>query len=52
MVPITANRLSALDCKMLVEKITKNISIWTTKTKSYAGGVALINSVLMGRYTF
>ena len=47
-----ANRLSAVDCRVLVEKITKNISIWATKTTSYAGRVALINSVLMGIYTF
>jgi len=49
---VTANRLSALDCNMLVEKITKNISIWNTNTTSYAGRVALINSVVMGIYTF
>jgi len=49
---VTANRLSAMDCRVLVEKITKNISIWATKTTSYAGRVALINNVLMGIYTF
>ena len=30
-VPVIANRLSAKNYRVLVEKITKNISIWVTK---------------------
>ena len=51
-VPVTASKLSAMDCSLLVDKITKKISIWATKNTSYAGRVALINSVLMGIYSF
>ena len=51
-VPVPASRLSAMDCSLLVDKITKKIAIWATKTKSYAGRVALINGLLMGIYSF
>ena len=51
-VPVTANRISALDCRLLVEKTTRKIATWATRNASYAGRVALINSVLMGIYTF
>jgi len=37
---------------MLVEKFTRNITLWATKTISYTGRVALVNSVLMGVFTF
>ena len=51
-VPVIANRLSALDCRLLVEKVTKYIATWETRNTSYAGRVALINNVLMAIYTF
>jgi len=35
-----------------VEKITRKISTWLIRTISYAGRVALINSVLMGVFNF
>ena len=51
-VPITANKLSKIECKLLVEKFTRNITTWATKTIPYAGRVAMVNSVLMGIFTF
>ena len=51
-VPITVNKLSKMECMQLVEKFTKRITYWSTKTISYAGRVALINSVLIGVFTF
>ncbi|KAJ8419576.1 hypothetical protein Cgig2_018899 [Carnegiea gigantea] len=51
-VPITANKLSKIECRLLGEKITKKISTWATKTTSYAGRAALINTVLMEVYNF
>ena len=51
-VPITVNKLNKLDCRLLVEKATNKITIWVTKSTSYAGRVALINSALMGIYSF
>ncbi|KAJ8423957.1 hypothetical protein Cgig2_007561 [Carnegiea gigantea] len=51
-VPITANKLSKMECSMLVEKFTRRITTWATKSISYAGRVALINSVLIGVFNF
>ena len=36
----------------MVEKITRKITAWATRAISYAGRVALINSVLMGLFNF
>ena len=47
-VPITANKLSKTEGRLLVDKITKKITVWATKTTSYAGRVALINTLLLG----
>jgi len=51
-VPITANKLSRMECRMLVEKFTQRIKTWAIRSTSYAGRVALINSALMGIYNF
>jgi len=51
-VPFTANKLSKLECGLLVEKITKRITTWATKTTSYVGRAALINSILTGVFNF
>ena len=51
-VPMTANKLSKIECSQLVEKITKKIKVWATKTTLYMGRVTLINSVLLGTYNF
>ena len=37
---------------MLVEKIASKIRLWATKTTSYAGRVALVNSALLGILNF
>ena len=36
----------------MMEKFTKKIAYWATKITSYAGRVALINSILMGVFSF
>ena len=51
-VPITANKLSKLECRLLVEKITQRIKTWATRSTSYAWRVAFINSVVMGVCNF
>ena len=51
-VPITASKLSKVECILLVEKIAKKIHIWAMKSISYAGRIALINSVIMGIFNF
>ena len=50
--PITASRLSKGECKLLVEKITAKIRTWGSRHISYAGRVVLINSVLVGMFSF
>ena len=51
-VPVIANKLSKLECTQFMEKITKSIKVWATKSISYMGIVTLINSVLMGVFNF
>ena len=51
-VPIIASRLTKLECRCLVNKITAQIKTWSSRHLSYAGRAALIHSVLMGIYTF
>ncbi|VFQ86129.1 unnamed protein product [Cuscuta campestris] len=50
--PITASRISERDCDVLVDKLTKQITSWTTKNLSYAGRAKLINTVLYGIISF
>ncbi|GAA0162069.1 reverse transcriptase [Lithospermum erythrorhizon] len=47
-VPLTSERISAQDCKMMVDKITARVSGWQEKMLSYAGRVQLVMSVLKG----
>jgi len=51
-VPITASKLSKVKCSFLVEKIAKKTHICATKSISYVGRIALINSVIMGIFNF
>lgn len=46
-VPITSRKISAVDCEMLVDKLTAKIRGWGSATLSYTGRVQLINSVSM-----
>ena len=49
---ITASRLSKMECKSLVEKITTSVKTWSMRNLSYVGRAALIQLVLMGIYAF
>jgi len=49
--PITASRLTKVECRLLVEKISARIMSWTTRNISYAGRVVLVNTVLFGMYS-
>ena len=51
-IPITASRLSKMECRSLVEKITARIKSWSTRNLSYTGRAALIHVVLIGIYIF
>ena len=51
-VPITSSPLTMMDCNLLVDKITARIRIWSSRHLSYAGRIALINSVLFGLFNY
>jgi len=51
-VPITASKLSKLECHILVDKITGKMKQWSTKNLSFAGRAQLINTVVFGMYGF
>lgn len=52
--PITASRMTKMECRLLVEKFTTRIKSWTSRNISYAGTVTLMkmNTVLFGMFTF
>jgi hypothetical protein len=45
-VPLISTRLTARDCRPLIDKITNRVESWTSKRLSYAGRLQLIRSVL------
>ncbi|CAN1126675.1 LINE-1 retrotransposable element ORF2 protein [Linum perenne] len=45
-VPLITGSLKAIDCQVLIEKITARIHTWRAKSLSYAGRAQLIDSVL------
>jgi len=51
-IPITASRLTKLDCSTLVEKITPRVHIWATWNLSFAGRAMLINGVIFGMFNY
>ena len=50
--PITSKKMSKMECRLLLEKITRRVTMWATKLTSYAGRVALINSMFIGIFIF
>ncbi|KAJ8440382.1 LOW QUALITY PROTEIN: hypothetical protein Cgig2_019371 [Carnegiea gigantea] len=51
-VPITASRLTKLECNTLLEKIRARVRTWTTKHLSFAGRAMLINSAIFGMINY
>ncbi|XP_019225379.1 PREDICTED: uncharacterized protein LOC109206956 [Nicotiana attenuata] len=51
-VPISSKKLVALDCEILVDKMTMKIKCWGTRNLSYAGRVLLVNAVLMHIHSY
>jgi len=50
-VPVTASRLTKMECRGLVEKIIAKVNVWATISFSFTGRAVLINSVLFGMYS-
>ena len=47
-VPITASRLTKVECQNLIEKILTKVRLWSTRHISFAGRATLINSIIFG----
>lgn len=48
--PLHSKKLSTLDCKALVDKITSRVAYWSNKMVSYARRLELIKSVIRKAY--
>uniref|UniRef100_A0A803Q8U4 Uncharacterized protein n=1 Tax=Cannabis sativa TaxID=3483 RepID=A0A803Q8U4_CANSA len=51
-VPIGAKKILGKDCEVLAEKMIGRIKTWSTRNRSFAGRVVLINSVLMAIHAY
>ena len=51
-IPVVSRRISAGDCKEIVEKMTRRIRVWSTRNLSYMARVVLVNSVLLSIHTY
>lgn len=51
-VPLICKKLSEVDCKPLIEKMTSRISSWTTRFLSFASRMQLIQAVLQSMYSY
>jgi hypothetical protein len=45
-IPLISTRLSAADCGVLLDKITRHIDSWLSRNLFYAGRLQLLSSVL------
>ena len=50
--PITTSRLTKGEWRILVDKITAKILVWTSRHISYVGRLVLVNIVLFGMFNF
>ena len=51
-VPITASRLTKIECPGLVDKMAAQIQEWSSRNISYPGRVKLINTVIFGMVSY
>ncbi|KAJ8420145.1 hypothetical protein Cgig2_024524 [Carnegiea gigantea] len=51
-VPITASKLSKMECRALLDKITSKIKTWSSRHLSLTGRTRLINSVFFGLFNY
>jgi len=50
--PLSPRRWTKADCDTVIEKITKRIPCWTSRSLSYAGRLQLIHSVMFSMHTY
>ncbi|KAJ8419494.1 hypothetical protein Cgig2_018751 [Carnegiea gigantea] len=51
-VPTMASKLTKAECAHLVDKLTAKVHQWAIRNISYAGRLALINSILFGMFNY
>jgi hypothetical protein len=51
-VPLISTKLSASDCKVLIDRISGCIGSWTSKNLSFAGRLQLLSSILFSLQVF
>ncbi len=51
-VPLISKRLSAVDCEVLITKISSRIDSWLVRKLSFAGRLQLMSSVLLSLQLF
>ncbi|XP_062100242.1 uncharacterized protein LOC133806128 [Humulus lupulus] len=51
-IPIYSKKISAAECKSILEKMTSRVQLWSTRNLSYMGRVTLINSVLISIHSY
>lgn len=51
-VPIIASRLTKIEYRGLVEKITATVKIWALRSPSFAGRAVSINNVIFGMFNY
>ena len=51
-IPISSKKLNKNDCDLLVDKMLKRVTSWSSRHLSYAGRVTLVNAVLLYLQTY
>lgn len=51
-VPLISSRLSTVDCRVLLDRVSKRIDSWTSRNLSFAGWLQLLNSIVYGLQVF
>lgn len=51
-IPISASRLTKIECRTLAKKILARVHTWATRSTSFAGRAMLTNSIVFGMFNY
>ena len=51
-ITLSSSRLTKIECRTLVDKITMKVKQWSSRSLSFAGRAQLLNSVIFGMYSY